>query len=67
MVRRCRPGSREWCRLPWGLALDLARQIASALGAAHKRRIVHRDLKPDNVFLVEDHELAAGVRARILR
>ena len=32
-------------------ALRMARQISSALGAAHERNIIHRDLKPDNVFL----------------
>jgi hypothetical protein len=41
-------------RGPIGLdqALDIARQIGSALNAAHRAHIVHRDLKPDNVFLV---------------
>ena len=41
-------------RLPLDAALDLAIQIASALGAAHQAGIVHRDIKPENVMVRED-------------
>jgi len=44
---------RERGPLPLPVAVRVALQMLSALGAAHEARILHRDVKPGNVFLLD--------------
>ena len=53
----------ERIRLPPPVALDLFRQLAGALQAAHESGVVHRDVKPANVLLTERSD--GGLRAKL--
>ncbi len=55
---------RRQRRLPVATAVDIARQSALALHAAHKQDIIHRDVKPDNIFLEIDGD--APMVAKVL-
>ena len=46
-------------QLPIDDALEIARDVASALSYAHDRNIVHRDIKPENILLSGGRALVA--------
>ncbi len=52
-------------RLPPDKAVEIARQLALGLEAAHRAGVVHRDLKPGNVLIHETESSGDGVRAAI--
>jgi len=54
---------QEQGALPPPRACAIARQVASALDAAHRLGMVHRDIKPENILLVQTAE---GERAKVL-
>jgi serine/threonine protein kinase len=49
-------------RLPLDEVVEITKQIAAGLGAAHKLGIVHRDVKPGNIMLTRDDEGALVVK-----
>lgn len=47
-------------------AMEIAYQVALALGAAHAAGVIHRDIKPENLYLVPDNTLELGMRVKVL-
>ncbi len=45
---------REGSAIPWREALDIFKQMLSAIGHAHRLGIIHRDIKPNNVMITGD-------------
>ncbi len=53
--------------IPAAEALEITRQISSALAAAHSQGIIHRDIKPENVMLTQPRgETKGGLRAVLM-
>jgi serine/threonine-protein kinase len=46
-------------RVPPEVAMRIAREVADALGYAHRQGIVHRDIKPANILLSDGHAIVA--------
>jgi serine/threonine-protein kinase len=46
-------------RLPIDVTLQLAHEVADALGYAHARGVIHRDVKPDNILFAGSHAMVA--------
>lgn len=45
---------KERAPLDYKTAIEITRQVASALSLAHKNNIVHRDVKPHNIMITSD-------------
>ena len=43
-------------RIDYKRAIELFKQVSSALSHAHKNGVIHRDMKPSNIMLVKDDE-----------
>ena len=45
--------------LPIDTALHITREVADALGYAHRHGVIHRDIKPENILLADGHAFVA--------
>ena len=46
-------------QLPVDEAIQIAQEVADALGHAHRHGLIHRDIKPGNILLEEGHAVVA--------
>lgn len=45
---------KEEAPMNYKRAIEITRQVASALGLAHRNNIIHRDVKPHNIMITRD-------------
>lgn len=45
---------REDKKIPMKAAVEIARDVAKGLAAAHEKGVIHRDVKPANIMMTED-------------
>ena len=55
-------------RLDLEASIGIAKEVADALGYAHRQGVLHRDIKPENILLSEGHAVVAdfGIAKAIL-
>jgi serine/threonine protein kinase len=50
----------------WPQRVIMAKVLMMGISALHEAKIVHSDLKPDNIMLIEDREIEARYRVKII-
>jgi eukaryotic-like serine/threonine-protein kinase len=50
----------------WPQRVIMAKVLMMGIDALHQSKIVHSDLKPDNIMLIEDREIEARYRVKII-
>ncbi len=58
--------ARDPRTVAWSQRVIMAKVLMMGIAALHRSKIVHSDLKPDNIMLIEDGEIEARFRLKII-